>query len=49
LAHNDAARVPDVEGVVEKLRRFAGNTEWEFDDGTPADLLGWADELEGGK
>jgi hypothetical protein len=44
-----AARVPDVEGVVDMLRRFAGNTEWEFDDGTPADLRGWADELEGGR
>lgn len=37
----------DVSAVATKLRRFAGDTDWEFGNGERADLRGWCDELEG--
>ncbi len=33
--------------VAAKIRRFAGDRDWEYGNGEPADLRGWADELEG--
>lgn len=37
---------PDTEEIAANLRRFAGDRDWEFEDGEPADLRGWADSIE---
>lgn len=37
---------PDIDDIAANLRRFAGDRDWEFEDGEPADLQGWADSIE---
>lgn len=45
--HDESDRLRDImREVAERLRRLAGDGEWEHEDGTPADLRGWADELD---
>lgn len=36
----------ELRGIADELRRFAGGSTWEHEDGTPLDLRGIADRLE---
>jgi hypothetical protein len=49
LAHNDAARVPDVSGVVEKMRAAADQCRETDMSVMGKQLDAWIDELEEGK
>lgn len=37
---------PETDDIAANIRRFAGDRDWEFEDGEPADLQGWADSIE---
>jgi hypothetical protein len=36
----------DAKELAEEIRRFAGEEDWEFNDGTPVYIQGWADKVE---